>query len=130
MTKTLKIILIAISAIYIVACTGEKQNTRTEMQEREIFFISHSYPEDMCMSQKLKDALQQETGLTNMLMSSTDNSINCAYFGRTSATCVKFSFTEEYPNSCVIAADRSADINSKRVNGKDIADRMIGLLEK
>ena len=129
MTKPLKLILVSISALFIFACSGEKQNTRTEMQEREVFFISHSYPKDMCMSQKLIDVLQEE-GLTNILTSSTDNSVNCAYFGRTSTTCVKFSFTEEYPNSCVIAADRSTDKKSKRVNGKDIADRMIGLLEK
>lgn len=130
MTKPVKLILISISALFIFACSGEKQNTRTEMQAREIFFISHSYPEDMCMSQKLKDALEKEEGLTNMLVSSTDNSVSCAYFGRTSTTCVKFSFTDKYPNSCVIAADRSKDKKSKRVNGKDIADRMIGLLEK
>ena len=116
--KLLKYILIPMSALLLSACTGEKQNTRTDMQTREIYFISHSYPKDMCMSQKLKDALQA-IGLTNMLMSSTDNSVNCAYFSRTSTTCVKFSFTEEYPNSCVIAADRLADKKSKRINGKD-----------
>jgi|GEM_PF-3037551 len=129
MMKPLKFLLISMSALFLLACSGEKQNTRTDMQTREIFFIAHSYPKDMCMSSKLKDALQP-VGLTNMLMSSTDNSVNCAYFSRTSTTCVKFSFTEEYPNSCVIAADRLTDEKSKRINGKDIADRMIGLLEK
>ncbi len=130
MMKPLKFILIPMSALFLLACTGEKQNKRTEMQTREVFFITHSYPQDMCMSQKLKDALQKEVGLTNMLITSTANAVNCAYFSRTSATCVKFAFTKEYPDACVIAADRSADKKSKRINGKDIADIMIGLLEK
>ncbi|WP_309497128.1 hypothetical protein [Sulfurovum sp.] len=130
MTLPLKILLLSVTAIYIVACSGEKQNTRTQMQEREIFLIAHSYPEEMCMSQKLKDTLQKETGLINMLMSSTDNSVNCAYFSRTSATCVKFSFTEKYPDACVIASDRPVDKKTKRMNAKDIADTMIELLEK
>ncbi len=130
MTLPLKILLLSVSAIYIVACTGEKQNKRTEMQGKELFFISHSYPEDMCMSQNLKDALEKETGLKNMISSSTENSVNCGYFSRTSATCVKFTFTEEYPKACVLAADRPEDKKNKRLNAKVVADTMIGLLEK
>jgi len=130
MMKLLKFTLISMSALFLVACSGEKQNKRTQMQERELFFISHSYPEDICMSQKLKDTLGEEIGLKNMLSSSTDNSVNCAYFSRTSATCVKFAFAEEYPNACVISADRSEDKKSKRMNAKDVADTMIGLLKK
>jgi hypothetical protein len=128
--KPLKFILISMSALFLLACSGEKQNTRTVMQAKEIFFISHSYPEEVCLSQKLKDVFEEEPGLTNMLMSSTDNSVNCAYFGRTSTSCVKFSFTKEYPNACVIAADRPEDKKNMRINGKDIADTMIKLLEK
>ena len=130
MTKPLKFILISVSALFLVACTGEKQNKRTEMQTKELFFISHSYPEDVCMGQKLKDALAKATGLKNMISSATDNSVSCAYFGRTSATCVKFAFSKEYPKACVIAADRPEDKKNKRLNAKDVADTMIGLLEK
>lgn len=130
MTKPLKFTLISFSALFLVACTGEKQNKRTQMQEKELFFISHSYPEDVCMGQQLKDTLAKATGLKNIISSSTDNSINCAYFGRTSSTCVKFAFTEEYPNACAISADRSEDKKNKRMNAKDVADVMIGLLKK
>ena len=118
------------STLFLLGCTGEKQNTRTQMQEREIFLINQSYPKVLCLSQKLKDALQKEVGLTNLMMSATDNSVNCAYFSRTATSCVKFSFTQAYPESCVIAADRAEEKKNQRINGKDIADLMIGLIEK
>ena len=130
MMKLLKFIWVPMSALFLLACSGEKQNTRTEMQTREIFLINQSYPQELCLSKKLSDALQQEIGLTNLMMSSTDDSVNCAYFGRTSTSCVKFSFTEKYPKSCVIAADRAGDKKDGRINGKDIADLMIGLIGK
>ena len=116
------------SALLFSGCTGEKQNTRTDMQTREIFLITGSYPEEICTSQILKDALHQE-GLTNMLISATDDSVNCAYFSRTSVSCVKFSFTEEYPKACVIATDRIAEQKNKQLNGKAIADVMINLVK-
>ena len=93
--KTLKLILVPMSALLLSACSGEKQNTRTLMQEREIFLISGSYPKDICVGKELGDALQTQIGLTNIMMSSTDDSVNCAYFSRTSTSCVKFSFTED-----------------------------------
>ena len=95
--KELKLLFLSMSALFLLACTGEKQNTRTAIQEREIILIAKSYPQDICMSQKLKDLLFQEVGLTNALMSTTEDSVNCAYFSRTSASCVKFSFSEKYP---------------------------------
>ena len=128
--KQLKFLLLLMSALFLLACTGEKQNTRTAMQDREIILINQSYPHNICMSQKLKDVLQKEVGLTNALMSSTENSVNCAYFSRTSTSCVKFSFTEKYPSACVIAADRVSNRVNERINGKDVADLMIGLIEK
>ena len=130
MMKQLKFLLLSLSALLLSACTGEKQNTRTAMQEREIILISESYPYDICMSQQLKDQLHQKVGLTNTIMSSTENTVSCAYFSRTSTSCVKFSFTEKYPNACVIAADRTPDMRQGRINGKDVADLMIGLIEK
>ena len=128
--KHLKYILLPISAFFLWGCTGEKQNTRTEMQTREIFLINESYPKDVCLSKELGDALQTEIGLTNIMMSSTDDSVNCAYFSRTSTSCVKFSFSKEYSEACVIAADRAEDKKGGQINGKDIADLMIGLLKK
>lgn len=130
MMKHLKFIWVFMSALFLLACTGEKQNKRTQMQEREIFLINQSYPKEICLSQKLIDALQKDIGLTNLMMSATDDSVNCAYFSRTSTSCVKFSFTEKYPNACVIAADRTAERKNERINGKDIADLMIALLQK
>lgn len=127
--KHLKYIWIPVSALLLSACTGEKQNTRTAKQEREIILISGSYPEDVCMNQGLKDALQTQ-GLTNALMRSTEDSVNCAYFSRTSTSCVKFSFTEKYPNACVIAVDRAADRKEMQINGKAVADLMISLIKK
>lgn len=106
------------SVLFLWGCTGEKQNTRTEMQTREIFLINESYPKNICMSQKLKDVLQKEVGLTNILTSSTDNSVNCAYFSRTSTSCVRFSFTEKYTDACVIAADRTVDKKVKELMEK------------
>lgn len=128
--KELKLLFLSMSALFLLACTGEKQNTRTAIQEREIILISKSYPQDICMSQKLKDLLLQEAGLTNALMSTTENSVNCAYFSRTSASCVKFSFTEKYPEACVIAVDRVPSSVEGRINAKAVADLMIGLIEK
>lgn len=128
--KHFKYLWIPVSALLFSACTGEKQNTRTAMQEREIILISGSYPQEVCMSQQLKDALQTQVGLTNALIRSTEDSVNCAYFSRTSTSCVKFSFTEEYPNACVIAVDRAADRKNGQINGKAVADLMIGLMKK
>lgn len=130
MMRELKFLLLPMSALLLSACTGEKQNTRTAMQDREIILINQSYPQDICMSQKLKDVLQKEVGLTNALMRSTENSVNCAYFSRTPTSCVKFSFTEKYPDACVIAADRVPNRKNERINGKDVADLMISLIEK
>ncbi|CAA6828180.1 MAG: Unknown protein [uncultured Sulfurovum sp.] len=128
--RNVKLLGLLLSALLLSACTGEKQNTRTLMQEREIFLISGSYPKDVCLSQKFKDTLQQEFGLTNIILNASENSVNCAYFSRTSTSCVKFSFTEEYPKACVIAADRDATTKHGQINGKAIADLMIGLLNK
>ena len=130
MMKQLKYVSLFISALFLSACTGENQKTRTQMQEREIMFISKSYPHNICTSQELKDLLYSKIGLTNALMSSTENSVSCAYFSRTSTSCVKFSFTEKYPDACVIAADRAPNRKNERINGKDVADLMIRLIEK
>jgi hypothetical protein len=128
--KHLYYICLLLVTLLLSACTGEKQNVRTELQSREIILINESYPKEICLSQELKDALHEKIGLVNTLTNAPESSVNCAYFSRTSTSCVKFSYTKAYPDACVIAADRDMQRKNGQINGKDVADLMIGLVKQ
>lgn len=129
MLKKLTLSTVVLSALLLNGCGGggsKSQTIKEQIQERDVIVIVHNYPDDACKSQLLKDTLASDTAARNIITSVEDNTVNCAYYGRTIATCSEDVFGG-YPNACVLGVD--APLNTKaNVDSTSIQDVMLNVL--